>query len=398
VVQLRVGALEQLVARVGHQHVGQGLAVMAGRGEAGAGDDPLDLLAQQRDRPRTAVIGGRGEMADEGMLADHLALGIVALDPDPVEVGGPVDGRSAVRLDDQQGRGILDRRIHLGRPVGKVAVGVAQDGIVRIPHQPQPGAFDHIGARLAPAADPVFAVAEKGKVVLGQPFEKFCHFGRDIRRLLRRLLAQRRRYLGQLGQDRFPILDRNPHIRQHLAQFRFQRGQCIVVTDLIDLRLYHRLAQGALGAGIEQPRTLAFGIAANCQNRMQKRVDADAALGQEGGQRIDQKRHVIVDDLQHAVRRFPAVFGHARIVQPQARRTGLAVCPELPQGQGGAIELLGLGIDHLVRRYIGIELPQRLGKDCSLGLAEPRRADLADRRQLRIQTLRFTVPHRYSPT
>ena len=102
-VELLVGALEQLVARIGLQHVGQGLAVMAGRGEAGPGDDPLDLLAQQRDRPRVAVVGGGGEMADEGVLADHPALGVVALDPDQVEMGRPVHRRAAIRLEDQQG-------------------------------------------------------------------------------------------------------------------------------------------------------------------------------------------------------------------------------------------------------------------------------------------------------
>ena len=73
VVELVVGDLEQLVARIGLEDVVERLGqVPAGR-QAGALDDRLDLAAQQRRLGHARAVCRRGEQAEEAVLADHLA-------------------------------------------------------------------------------------------------------------------------------------------------------------------------------------------------------------------------------------------------------------------------------------------------------------------------------------
>ena len=87
--------LEQLVARIGLQHVDQRLAGMALRVEAGAREHRVDLAAQIGDGAGRAGIGGRGEQADDAEFAGQIAVGVEALDADIVEIDAPVHARLA---------------------------------------------------------------------------------------------------------------------------------------------------------------------------------------------------------------------------------------------------------------------------------------------------------------
>ena len=90
--QLIVLDLEQGVARVALEDVDQALGVVAVGGEAGAVEHALHLPAEQRDVARAGLVGRRRVEAEEAPLADHLAVGVEALDPDVVEVRGAVNG------------------------------------------------------------------------------------------------------------------------------------------------------------------------------------------------------------------------------------------------------------------------------------------------------------------
>ncbi len=94
--------LEQLVARIGFQHVDQRLAGMAVLIEAGAADDVVDLAPQIRNGAGRARIGGGGEQAAEPAFADEPAVGIEALDPDVIEMHAPVHARAHRRLGDDE--------------------------------------------------------------------------------------------------------------------------------------------------------------------------------------------------------------------------------------------------------------------------------------------------------
>ena len=87
-----VGVWKQLVARIGLEDVGQGLAGVAAGREAGPLLDQRHLAPQERDRARVQAVGGGGEEAQEAVLAHDQAIGAEALDADIVEIGGAVDG------------------------------------------------------------------------------------------------------------------------------------------------------------------------------------------------------------------------------------------------------------------------------------------------------------------
>ena len=68
--------LEQLVARIRLQHACDGPAVMAGRIQPEMSDDPIELVAQQRNLARAEVVDRGGEQPEEAFLAGDAAGGV----------------------------------------------------------------------------------------------------------------------------------------------------------------------------------------------------------------------------------------------------------------------------------------------------------------------------------
>src|SRR5436853_4677 len=68
----------------------------------GALEGALRFQAQHRDLAHAAAVRGRGEEAEEAVLADQVSVRVVALDPDAVERHGAMDQTAAVRLGDDE--------------------------------------------------------------------------------------------------------------------------------------------------------------------------------------------------------------------------------------------------------------------------------------------------------
>ena len=85
--QLGHGDLEQLLARVPLEDLGQVLAVVAVRGHPGRLQHAGQLAPQHRDAGDALVVRGVGEQPQEAVLADHLAGVVDPLDRDVVQVG-----------------------------------------------------------------------------------------------------------------------------------------------------------------------------------------------------------------------------------------------------------------------------------------------------------------------
>src|SRR3954451_12310949 len=80
VVELRVGDLEKFVARKGLEDVDECLPIVAVRIEAGALERARRFEAQHRNLADAAAVRGRGEEAEEAILAGEVAVIVVALD------------------------------------------------------------------------------------------------------------------------------------------------------------------------------------------------------------------------------------------------------------------------------------------------------------------------------
>ena len=89
------------------------------------------------------------------------------------------------------------------------------------------------------------------------------------------------------------------------------------------------------------------------QAKMREAMDREVALVELADHRIDQERHVVVDDLDHRMRRDPAVLRELRRIDAQLRRARRALARELPDGDTGAVELLDR-LGKVVDRDVGV--------------------------------------------
>ena len=86
------------------------------------------------------------------------------------------------------------------------------------------------------------------------------------------------------------------------------------------------------------------------QDRMHDQARRQAALGQFGHHRIDQERHVVVDDLDHRDRLEMLAVRRRRLLEADFRRAGLAGGEERPGLAGERREFGGVVADQVLRR------------------------------------------------
>ena len=295
--------LHQLVARIGVQDVLELLRRVASRRQPGAGAHVGDLAPEHRDFSRCRPVCRVRVQTDEAVLAADLAVGVVALDADVVEVAGAMHGRTRVRLGDDQD--VLDARVAARRPRQRgeaarhLGLLLAQNAQARARHQPQ---------RVAAVIrhEVVAAVAEQREMVGGQPLEERLRLRDFLGGQRRRLARQVDRRAGEPCEQRLPILDGDAHVAQHAQQVTAQRIERRRIADAVDLDVHHRLA--GTRAGLSDLHVLALVRAArrwsalDAHRRMDDQVQSEPVAVDLHRDRIDEERHVVVDDLDDRVR------------------------------------------------------------------------------------------------
>ena len=353
--------LDQLVARERVDDLDQRLVVVAAGREPGALAHGLRLAPQHRDVGRHLAVGGGRVEAEEAVLADDVAVVVEALDADVVEVARAVDRGARVGLGQDQDVRLAGERAH-GR--GQLRVGGRDVAAALAPQQPEPGALD-AAQRLR--VERVLAVAEEREVVVGQPREKGARLVG-----LGRVDAGRRRALELADQRLHAVAHRPPVVDHHadaLEDAAQRLGQLVEALGLaIDLDVHVRLV---------------------AHDRVDEHVDAELAPAELHAHRVDEERHVVADDLDRGVRRLPAVLLERRVVHAHTRLAALAVAPERPVRQRGAVEVDRLAAVQVGRRRAPvIAAHERLGLGHLVG-RDPLSDSLADRFDER----RFGVVH-----
>ncbi len=329
--------LEQLVARIRLQHVDQHLVGVAAGGQPGAGHDVRDLAPQQRNVGGVRAVRRRREQPEKAVLAADLALGVEALDPDVVEVAGPVHRRARRGLGhDQQlgppGVGAHFRRQRREAGGDVLALGIAEDPEAAAGHDAQ-------NVLAVDAVEIEAAVAEEGEVVVRHPAQErgsLRHFGGGKRR--RRALDvgdDRERLRGHL----LPVLDGVAHVGEHAQQVGRQRVTLVRIGNPVDLDADERFGPAAPGAFGHEADQRPGRVALDGDDRVDDQVLRQAVAVHLHRHRVDQERHVVVADLDDGVRRLPAVLGLGRIEHPQLRLPGVALPGELPLRQRGAAQI-----------------------------------------------------------
>ena len=224
----------------------------------------------------------------------------------------------------------------------------------RVAQDPQPGA-GHAAKRLVAVLGDqvVLVVAEEREVVLDDPLEQRLRLGQLLGVDGRRVGVQVGDHLaGPLGHGP-PVLDRGAHVSQDVLEARLHGGQVLGVGLADDLGVEERLegAVGGLGVVAQDLEELPVLVPTHPDDRVDDQVDAAAELRQLHAHRVDQERHVGVDDLDHRVGRRPPVLFQLRGVDAHLRLAGLPPRREVEVGERGAVEVDDAALQQVVGRY-----------------------------------------------
>ncbi|OPZ53283.1 MAG: hypothetical protein BWY91_02007 [bacterium ADurb.BinA028] len=323
--------LEELVAGVALEDLEEVLSGVAVTAVADPVQDLAGPVADDGDVHDRGRVCRGSEEPEEAVLAGDVARCVEGLDPDVVEVDGPVDRGARVRLGDDEQLAVtgpgLGRRAEAreGRRSGGV---VAQQPEARSGHRVQ----DRLAAIVA---EDVLAVTEEGEVVGGQPVEESHPLGHlGAIDACRRCGAQPVADLDAPLTHLRPVLDGVADVAEQALQLGGQRVSVGRVAHPVDLDVHPRLdpdtefARRSL-VDVEDLLKHATSIPADDQLRVNEQVDAQAPAGQRHSHRVDEERHVVDDDLDRRVPRTPALRLDRGVVDEHARRADRPIMGEV---------------------------------------------------------------------
>ncbi len=165
--------------------------------------------------------------------------------------------------------------------------------------------------------------------------------------------------LLDLGQrrlaHRLPVFDRGAHFGEHRQQVFVQllgigRGRQAVDLDMHDaFELMAFLAARLADTG-EAP----LGVAGHREDGMHEQMDVDLALLQRRRQAVDEEGHIVIDDLDDAMIAIPAGIVIARQIDAELGLARLALGNEIEQGGAAAEQCVGVALQHILGRHIGV--------------------------------------------
>ena len=181
-------------------------------------------------------------------------------------------------------------------------------------------------SRSGPSSD-VVAHAEEGEIVGGQPFQELDRLGDLVDRQRRRIGLQLGDHLGDAAEHRPPVLHALPDLGEHVLQRLHHFGAAMGVVDAVDVDVDEALAHACWlrWACSGMPMSRPAWSRVDRQDRMRHQPDDEAALGQLAHHRIDQERHVVVDDLEHRDGLQPLARQRRRRLEADLRRARLAL-------------------------------------------------------------------------
>ena len=146
----------------------------------------------------------------------------------------------------------------------------------------------------------VIANAEEGEVVVDEPFEECDGFGDLVRRHRRPVGFELGDHVLDTFQHRPPVGDAEADVGEHPLDGRHDVGAAGLVVDRLEMDVDHAFAQRAGSRlGLLEGDEAAGIVAHDGQNGMYDEAHIDAAVGKLRQDRVDQERHVVIDDLEH---------------------------------------------------------------------------------------------------
>ena len=333
VQDLRIGGLEQLVARPGVEDVAQRAPIMALRIHTGQGQDAFHLFGQERDRARVAVVGRGREQPQEQPHANHAPIRAEASHGDHIGVLRAMHRGAHVGLHHRDRGVVQDGRAHGGRHRIEVAQRI-EDRYGEVAQQADGLALHQ---RQSPiGCDSQLPVAQEHEIILGEPAQE------GPRRAVRRDLRAGIRKVLQHGRE---IAHGAAQVAQRAAQRGLQRIH-VAIAGMAERHVHHAFARRR-GFQRHQPP----GLAADADDGVQEAFHRTALQRHRGKDAVHEERHVVGDDECHRARPAP----RARCQDAQPRLPGLAVEREGEQMRRRLGDLLGRQAGQFRGRNGGVE-------------------------------------------
>ncbi len=167
-------------------------------------------------------------------------------------------------------------------------------------------------------------------MIFGQPVEEFAAVGKLLRRQRRRLACKRGCDCARLLLHRFPVGHHGAHVVQRPQDAGGDRVEPRRIDRPIDLDMDEglELSRGTVHGG--EPSQRAVGGTEHSDDRMDDEVQRQAVAIELHRRRIDEERHVVVDDLDDRVPGLPAVLAEGRVEHAHMRAPRLAPAREIP--------------------------------------------------------------------
>ncbi len=140
-----------------------------------------------------------------------------------------------------------------------------------------------------------------------------------------------------------PVLDREAHLGQHAGERRGKLVEQDGIGLAVDLDMHHRFRPRPLAGLGREARKVAVEVAPRRQHGMGQQMHGDLAAIELVGDRVDQERHVVVDDLHDGVTAFEAVVLGRGIEHPDLGDAGQPAAGEGEQRDCRGGTLVGGG-------------------------------------------------------
>ena len=269
------------------------------------------------------------------MLAGDAAVGVAGLHDHAVHRADAMDQRLAVGLDDQDvvrpAREACHGLATADADIEQPDLVAAQDAECRSRHQ--------LVAQAGPLARivdiTIAAMTEEGEVVGLEPAQEVLVLGETRRELRRAAGCQVGDGVEAGPAHRAPVVDRWSNFGQHAGQ----RGGDLVEQQgiglAVDLDVHDRFGPRAFTGFERDADQVAVEVAVRRNHRMSEQVNGDLAAIEFVRDRIDQERHVVVDDLHDRMTAVETMVGEGRIEDAHLGDAGQAAAGEAQQGEGG---------------------------------------------------------------
>ena len=211
------------------------------------------------------------------------------------------------------------------------------------------------------AAQPAFAIAEKGEMPVAHPGEQCARFANVARIVTGALERQALGGLAQCDLHGMPVGACRARVGEVALDPACELLHRRRIDHAVDLDVLKRLEplfanRRRIVAG-QHPAQLAGAVAGHGEDGMREKMQAGAALGQRQSDRVDEERHVVTHHFDNGVDRAIAVLA-ARRIEDAHERAAAPPPRELEMRDCGRGEFGGIAHRQLGRGDVGVIRPQ----------------------------------------